>query len=95
MDNTIDPELEVRKLQDLVKKLEKQNEILRTKADAIGTQNANGTLPLTEANTNLNSNGEIKSSKVGDTRTKNSSKGILDSVKVLDTRDEESDDDTW
>lgn len=31
LDNGIDPEVEVRKLQDLVKKLERQNQILRSK----------------------------------------------------------------
>ena len=31
IDNGIDPEAEVRKLQDLVKKLERQNQILRSK----------------------------------------------------------------
>ena len=31
IDNGVDPEAEVRKLQDLVKKLERQNQILRSK----------------------------------------------------------------
>ncbi|XP_041455453.1 SLAIN motif-containing protein 2-like isoform X5 [Lytechinus variegatus] len=95
MENTIDPEIEVKKLQDLVRKLEKQNELLRSKADAIGSPTSNGTLPLTEANTNLNSNGDIKSGKINETRTKNSDKGLLDAVKVLDTNLGDSDDDTW
>ena len=37
MDTQVDPEAEVRKLQSLVKKLEKQNELLRNKAGGIGT----------------------------------------------------------
>ncbi|XP_071503231.1 uncharacterized protein [Diadema antillarum] len=99
MDNSIDPEDEVRKLQDLVRKLEKQNELLRSKADAIGspTPTNNGTLPLSEANTNVNlqSNGDIKSVKNAETRTKNSVKGLLDNVKVLDIHAEDANDDTW
>ncbi|XP_072170742.1 uncharacterized protein [Diadema setosum] len=99
MDNSIDPEDEVRKLQDLVRKLEKQNELLRSKADAIGspTPTNNGTLPLSEANTNVNlqSNGDIKSVKNAETRTKNSVKGLLDNVKVLDIHGEDANDDTW
>ncbi|XP_030836190.1 SLAIN motif-containing protein 2 isoform X3 [Strongylocentrotus purpuratus] len=95
MENTINPEVEVKKLQDLVRKLEKQNELLRSKADAIGSPTSNGTLPLTEANTNLNSNGDIKSGKIGAKRTNNSDKGLLDAVKVLDTNLGDSDDDTW
>lgn len=95
MENTINPEVEVKKLQDLVRKLEKQNELLRSKADAIGSPTPNGTLPLTEANTNLNSNGDIKSGKISEKRTNNSDKGLLDAVKVLDTNLGDSDDDTW
>lgn len=95
MENTINPEVEVKKLQDLVRKLEKQNELLRSKADAIGSPSSNGTLPLTEANMNLHSSGDIKSGKISETRTKNSDRGILDAVKVLDTNSADSDDDTW
>ena len=63
VEGVIDPHNEVKKLQDLVKKLERQNEALRTKQDV--ARQRNGDVALFNGNShNLDQDGTQESSKV-------------------------------
>ena len=62
VEGVIDPHNEVKKLQDLVKKLERQNEALRTKQDV--ARQRNGDVDLFNGNShNLDQDGTQESSK--------------------------------
>ena len=60
-DDLIDPQNEVRKLQDLVKKLERQNELLRTKQDSILDKPKRPTNQNNNDNIGVNINNDINS----------------------------------
>ncbi|XP_071951243.1 SLAIN motif-containing protein 2-like isoform X3 [Antedon mediterranea] len=97
MGANVDPEIEVKKLQDLVKKLEKQNELLRSKANSIVTpelgRGKNGSSSLiNDADTNahvglgLNNSSPVGGSPVHSSNSngKVDLNSSLDSVKTID-----------
>ena len=90
MASTVESGDEVKKLQDLVKKLEKQNEYLRSKADSIGS-----------ADRELSPSRVMKTPERPDTAAKlkksdsGSTNNLLESVKLLDLNLMEDDEDTW
>ncbi|KAH9489785.1 hypothetical protein Btru_036548 [Bulinus truncatus] len=63
VDNFIDPQIEVKKLQELVKKLERQNEVLRSKQGGLGLQPQNGESDYINKNNNLSTDEDVKKHK--------------------------------
>uniref|UniRef100_A0A2C9LYT6 SLAIN motif-containing protein 2 n=1 Tax=Biomphalaria glabrata TaxID=6526 RepID=A0A2C9LYT6_BIOGL len=94
MDNTddfIDPQLEVKKLQELVKKLERQNEVLRRSKQGVGSQPQNGEIDFINKNNNLNS--EEDSNDVP--KNKYSNKLVLEDYEDVNFSDLSVEDESW
>lgn len=86
---------EVKKLQDLVEKLEKQNEILRQKADNYSQV---VTLPSTKSHTDTENGTEgVGRTPVQgyNTKMRKSSRSISESMGDLDLHSDADDEDTW
>ncbi len=94
--NTIDPEAEVKKLQDLVKKLEQQNQVLRSKQNS----RDNNSLISTKCD-DINTNFTTKHNRTEKSDTDNNLKTrvghiTLEDIALLDVDgDVQEEDDNW
>ena len=93
--SAIDPEAEVKKLQDLVKKLEQQNQILRSKQNQ---RDNNSVISTKSEDINTNFTRTSRTDKDGTDNLKASLGNLtLEDIEILDIEDvvKEDEDDNW